>query len=69
MTKKRIKQLADYFYSSNDSNVIPLRLAAIRGMYTVFYLSKRAFIDLLTILNKSENLTNDLTEYVSEYKE
>lgn len=69
MTKKRIKQLADYFYSSNDSNVIPLRLAAIRGMYAGFDLSKRAFIDLLTILNKSENLTNDLTEYISEYKE
>lgn len=31
MNKERVQKLADFFYSSDDSNVIPLRIAVITG--------------------------------------
>lgn len=68
MTKKKIQQLANFFYSSNDANNVPLRLAIITGQYSGFDLSKEAFIELLTIINNSVDIKSDLTEFREKYE-
>jgi hypothetical protein len=64
MTLQRIKELADFFYSSNSSEDVPLRITCTTGRFTGFDLDPEDFIDLLTILNKSKNLKKDLAEFV-----
>lgn len=64
MTKKRIKELADFFFSSNSSNDVPLRIACVTGRYTGFDLDRDQFVSLLTILTRSKNLNNDLAAFV-----
>jgi hypothetical protein len=66
MTKKRIKELADFFYSSNSSEDVPLRLCCETGRYTGFDLNREDFISLFIILNKSKNLKKDLAEFVEQ---
>jgi hypothetical protein len=66
MTKDKIQQLADFFYSSNDSNNVPLRLAITTGIYSGFDLQKDKFIKLFTILNNSKNLKKDLMNFRRE---
>ena len=63
MTKDRIRELADFFFSSDDSNDVPIRLACYTGRYTGFDLNKESFIELFTILNKSKNLKMDLLQF------
>ena len=67
MDKQRINTLADFFYSSDYSNEIPIRLTAMTGSYTGFDLSKEAFIELLIILNESKDLKKDLSELRRKY--
>jgi len=64
MTKKRIKKLADFFYSSNSSTKVPLRIAITTGM-TGNDLTKQQFIELITILSNSVNIKDDLREFVN----
>ena len=67
MTIDKIKKIADFFYSSNEVDDIPLRLSVITGGYSGFDLSRDAFIELLTILNNSDNLKGDLEKFVDKY--
>jgi len=64
MTKKRIKELADFFYSSNSSEDIPLRICCETGRYTGFDLNRDEFISLFSILARSKNLKEDLRVFV-----
>jgi len=68
MTLKRINELADFFYSSDSVDDVPLRIACTTGQYAGFDLTHDDFIRLFVILNKSENLKEDLREFVeSQY--
>jgi hypothetical protein len=67
MTKKRIKKLADFFYSSDNSEDVPIRIMASSGQFSGFDFSKKGLIELLEILNKSENLKEDLLNFRNEY--
>jgi len=63
MKKERVLELADFFYSSDDSNIIPLRIAIITGKYTGTDLTKENFMRLLSILSDSSNLKEDLLKF------
>jgi hypothetical protein len=64
MTKKRIRELADFFYSSDNSKDIPLRICCETGRYTGFNLNRDEFISLFSVLAKSKNLKKDLEVFV-----
>ena len=66
MNIQRINELADFFYSSNSSDDVPLRVTCITGRFTGFDLDQEDFIDLFTILNKSKNLKKDLAQFVEK---
>lgn len=66
MNKDRIQELADFFYSSNDSNIVPLRIAVETGQYAGSDLSKNDFISLMKILNSSKNLKKDLILFLEK---
>lgn len=63
MTLTRIRQLADFFYSSNNSIDVPLRISCITGRYAGFDLDQHEFIELLTILTRSHELKKDLAAF------
>jgi hypothetical protein len=68
MTIKRIKHLADFFYSSNSAVDVPLRISCVTGQFTGFDLDRESFISLFKILAKSQNLKDDLAAFVeSQY--
>jgi len=67
MTKKRIKKLVNFFYSSNDSNDVPLRLCATMGMGG-FELTPKALEALLVILNDSKSFKKDLIKFIEKYE-
>ena len=69
MTDKRIKQLADFFYSSNSSNDVPLRISCSTGRYSGIDLDREGFISLFIILCKSENLKKDLLDFLESHHE
>lgn len=69
MTKKKIRQLADFFYSSDDSDAVPLRLAYVTGRYTGFDLDRGGFIQLFEILCNSHDLQKDLKLFIEEIHE
>ena len=69
MTLKRIRQLADFFYSSNSSNDVPLRISCITGRYTGIDLDREGFISLFIILSKSEDLKEDLADFLEKHHE
>ncbi len=64
MTKKRIQELADFFYSSDSARDVPLRLCCETGRYTGFNLNRDDFISLFSILAESKNLKKDLETFV-----
>lgn len=64
MNKKRVQELADFFYSSDDSKIVPLRISVITGRYTGAGLTKENFIKLLFILNNSVQLKEDLAKFL-----
>lgn len=64
MTEERIQSLANFFYSSNSPNRVPLRLSIMTGQYNGADLTKEDFIGLLKILNNSINLKADLKEFI-----
>jgi len=64
VTKKRIQELADFFYSSDDARDIPLRICCETGRYTGFDLNREEFISLFSILAKSKDLQGDLRVFV-----
>jgi hypothetical protein len=66
MTNKRIQKLADFFYHSDDSNDVPLRIAITTGQYSGSDLTKNGFIKLMEILAKSKNLKTDLYNFREE---
>lgn len=71
MTLKKIKQLADFFYTSDSATDVPLRIACSTGRYSGFDLDKESFVELFKILVKSEseNLKEDLRSFVeSQYE-
>ena len=63
MTKKRIQELAEFFYSLKWRRRTPLRIACTTGDFSGFDISKRSFIELMTILSKSSNLKVDLEKF------
>jgi hypothetical protein len=69
MTNKRIQELAEFFYQSDNSNDVPLRLAITTGMYSGADLSKDRFIQLMIILKKSQNLKRDLLAFREEVED
>ena len=69
MANKRIQELADFFYSSNDSNDVPLRIAITTGKYGGADLSKRDFIKLITILIHSKDIKADLLLFRGEVRD
>ena len=69
MNKKRVQKLADFFYSSDDSKLVPLRISVITGGYTGSDLTKENFIKLLSILNDSNNLKEDLIEFLEDIED
>ena len=64
MTKKRIKELADFFYSSDNSEDVPLRLCCETGRYSGFSLNRDEFISLFSILSKSKDFKKDLKVFM-----
>ena len=64
MTKKRIRELANFFYSSNSSDDVPLRICCSTGRYSGFDLSPEEFASLLSILARSKDLKKDLKAFV-----
>ena len=66
MTDKRIRELADFFYSSNSSNDVPLRINITTGQYSGNDLTPEEFIKLMNILKKSKNLKEDLYKFREE---
>jgi hypothetical protein len=64
MTINRIRQLAEFFYSSNSAVDVPLRISCITGQFTGFDLDRESFISLFKILTKSQNLKEDLAAFV-----
>jgi hypothetical protein len=64
MTLRRIRELADFFYSSDDSKDVPLRFACTTGRYTGFDLDRESFIALFAILNRSKDLKKDLAQFM-----
>ena len=67
MTKNKIKQLADFFYSSNSSDDVPIRISVVSGQFSGINLSKEAFIELFTIMNNSVDLATDLKNFWYKY--
>lgn len=65
MNKKRIGELADFFYSANNSNEVPFRLIVSTGMCGMD-LTKNEFRDLLYLLENSENLYEDTKNFAEE---
>ena len=65
MTKQRIQELADFFYSSNSSHDIPLRICCVTGQFAGFSLTKEGFIALFSILSKSRDLKKDLENFLN----
>ena len=65
MAEERIKNLADFFYSSNSSLIVPCRLMLTFGMAGQD-LTKKQFIKLFSILNNSINLKKDLKKFLKE---
>jgi hypothetical protein len=64
INKKRIIELADFFYSSDNSEDVPLRLCCETGRYTGFNLDREEFISLFSTLAKSKDLKRDLEVFV-----
>jgi len=69
MNNKRVKELADFFYSSNDSNIVPLRISVTTGRYTGEDLTRENFMKLLSILNNSDHLKEDLTKFLEDIED
>jgi hypothetical protein len=64
MTKKRILELADFFYSCDSTRDIPLRICCETGRYSGFSLDREEFVSLFLILTRSEHLKEDLQAFV-----
>jgi hypothetical protein len=62
MTSRRIKQLADYFYSSNTADDVPFRICLTSGMAGED-LTKEGFIELMTLLSQSINIKEDALKF------
>jgi len=69
MTPERIRNLADFFYSSNSAADVPLRICCETGRYTGFDLSRDDFIALFEILSQSGDLKKDLAAFVEQCHE
>ncbi len=69
MNKERVQKLADFFYSSDDSKIVPLRISITTGGYTGADLTKENFIKLLFILNNSDHLREDLTKFLEDLED
>ena len=64
MTLKRVKVLADFFFSSESARDIPLRISCVTGRYTGLDLKRAEFESLFKILSKSQNLRKDLAGFL-----
>jgi len=64
MTKKRIRELADFFYSSDSADDVPLRLSLSFGMAGCG-LDYNGFVALMGVLSKSKDLKTDLLNFLS----
>ena len=68
MKEKKIQELAKFFYSSNNSTDVPIRLAIISGQFSGFDFTKEGFIELFRILNNSKDLKKDLLAFRNKYE-
>ena len=64
MAKKRIKELANFFYSSDCVEDVPLRICCSTGRYSGLDLGSKEFVSLFSILAKSKDLKRDLKTFV-----
>jgi len=64
-----MQKLADFFYSSNDSKKVPLRISITTGRYTGANLARENFLRLLSILNNSNNLKGDLAKFLEDIED
>lgn len=67
MDKNKIKKLSDFFYNSNSTKYVPLRLSISLGEFAGFDLNKHSFSELLDILSNSRRLKRDLELFISKY--
>ena len=65
MTRDRILELVNFFYSSDTSADVPCRIALTFGMSGVD-LSADDLIEFLTILSNSSNLKSDLRTFIEK---
>jgi len=65
MDDRRIKELANFFYSSNSSKRVPLRISISMGM-SGSDLTYEGFIHLMEIFNVSINIQKDLKTFLKD---
>jgi len=66
MTNDRIEVLAEFFYSSDSSRDVPLRLSINCGQVCGLDLEIDSFIELMKILATSVNIKKDLAQFLKE---
>jgi len=69
MTEERIREVVDFFYSSDNQDDVPLRLSICISDFRGFDLDPEDCVDLLTILTESQNLKDDLAQFLLRYKQ
>jgi len=67
MTKERIQEVADFFFSSDSQKDVPLRLSISVGEFRGYDLDPTDCVELLTILAESQDLKGDLSQFLSRY--
>ncbi len=67
MDDKRIQELADFFYGSDEVGDVPLRIMASTGAFGGFDFNKQGLVDLLCILRESSDLATDLSDFREKY--
>jgi len=65
MTKKRIRELADYFYATNPNEWPPARISLSTHVRT-WNLSYMDFVDVMTALSNTAKNTSDLNAVLDE---
>lgn len=66
--KKRIKELVNFFYSSDSSDDVPVRIMISTGKWGLFDLYNESLNEFLIILNSSNNLKEDLLKFREKYE-
>ena len=65
MNKRRINELANFFFHADNANEVPFRISIIAGMAGQD-LDAQKFKELLYLLENSENLFEDTNNFWNE---